>query len=146
MRSPQRCVKYVNALVMFAYQHGHPEMGYDPVHEVAAEITRLRGWVNDLQSGMYVNCVYCGHRYGPKETTPVTMADALKAHVETCPHHPMAQRRGVEKAAERVREQWTSKHIVRTPLELAVVELIMAMSPPATEPPDAALARGEGKA
>lgn len=47
-------------------------------------------WVADLQSGMYVNCVYCGHRYGPDETTPVSMADALRAHAEQCPQHPMA--------------------------------------------------------
>lgn len=45
--------------------------------EAAAE--RLKHWVDDLQSGMFVNCVYCGHRYGPGETTPVSMADALKA-------------------------------------------------------------------
>ena len=58
-----------------------------------AEIERLRRWVDDLQSGMYVNCVYCGHRYGPGDTTPVSMADALKAHVERCPRHPMAELR-----------------------------------------------------
>src|SRR3990167_837079 len=59
--------------------------------EVAEEQTReLKQWVDDLQSGMYVNCVYCGHRYGPGETTPVTMADALKAHVEQCLSHPMS--------------------------------------------------------
>lgn len=49
-----------------------------------------RAWVSDLQSGLYVNCVYCGHRYGPGETTPVTMADALKAHIEICKSHPMS--------------------------------------------------------
>ena len=49
----------------------------------------LKQWVNDLQSGMYINCVYCGHRYGPKKNTPVSMADVLKAHVEQCPRHPM---------------------------------------------------------
>lgn len=54
------------------------------------EIDRLRQWINDLQSGMYVNCVYCGHQYGPSETTPVSMADALKAHIEQCPEHPMS--------------------------------------------------------
>ena len=54
------------------------------------EMARLKAWVADLQSGMYVNCVYCGHRYGPGETTPVSMADALKAHIETCPKHPMS--------------------------------------------------------
>lgn len=55
-----------------------------------AEVERLRQWVHDLQSGMYVNCVYCGHRYGPQETTPVTMADALKEHIAQCPQHPMS--------------------------------------------------------
>lgn len=54
------------------------------------EIEKLQKWVDDLQSGMYVNCVYCGHRYGPGETTPVSMADALKEHIKQCPKHPMS--------------------------------------------------------
>lgn len=54
------------------------------------EIDRLRNWIADLQSGMYINCVYCGHRYGPGESTPATMAEALKAHIEICPDHPMS--------------------------------------------------------
>ena len=62
----------------------------DEVAALRAENERLSKWVDDLQSGMYVNCVYCGHRYGPGETTPVSMADALKAHVEQCPKHPMS--------------------------------------------------------
>lgn len=56
-----------------------------------AEIERLTRWIDDLQSGMYVNCVYCGHRYGPGETTPVSMAEALKSHIEICPEHPMSR-------------------------------------------------------
>lgn len=60
-------------------------------HALAVEERdEARRWVFDLQSGMYVNCVYCGHRYGPGETTPVSMADALKAHVEACPSQPMS--------------------------------------------------------
>ena len=55
-----------------------------------AETERLKQWVNDLQSGMYINCVYCGHRYGPKDKVPSTMADALKEHIEKCPKHPMS--------------------------------------------------------
>lgn len=51
-------------------------------------IARLKAWVADLQSGMYVNCVYCGHRYGPADGTPVALADVLKEHVEHCPEHP----------------------------------------------------------
>ena len=62
----------------------------DEIDRLRAENERLESWVSDLQSGMYVNCVYCGHRYGPGETTPVSMADALKAHVEQCPQHPMS--------------------------------------------------------
>jgi hypothetical protein len=68
------------------------------------EIERLNKWVSDLQSGMYVNCVYCGHRYGPGETTPVSMADALKAHVEQCPKHPMSTLRAAfEEACNEVK-------------------------------------------
>ena len=59
--------------------------------QMKAEVERLTAWANDLQSGMYVNCVYCGHRYGPGETTPVSMADALKEHIEHCPEHPMSK-------------------------------------------------------
>jgi hypothetical protein len=61
------------------------------VEHLQAELQRYRGWVNDLLSGMYVNCVYCGHRYGPGESTPATMADALKVHIAQCPHHPMSK-------------------------------------------------------
>jgi len=53
-------------------------------------IKRYEEWIDDLQSGMYVNCVYCGHRYGPVNNTPVSMADILKAHIEECPEHPMS--------------------------------------------------------
>lgn len=60
------------------------------LEDAAKEIKSLRKWVNNLQSGMFVNCVYCGHQYGPSETTPVSMADVLKAHVEQCPKHPMS--------------------------------------------------------
>ena len=55
-----------------------------------AEIKRLRQWVADLQSGMYVNCVYCGHRYGPDPGTPVAMADVLRDHIARCPKHPLS--------------------------------------------------------
>lgn len=59
-----------------------------PASEVE-EIVRLRQWVADLQSGLYVNCVYCGHQYGPVESTPVAQADVLKAHIVACPQHPL---------------------------------------------------------
>lgn len=56
----------------------------------SVEIERLENWVDDLQSGMFINCVYCGHRYGPSNEVPASMADVLKAHVEQCPEHPMS--------------------------------------------------------
>jgi cell division protein FtsB len=61
------------------------------MHRLESENQRLQRWVHDLQSGMYINCVYCGHRYGPKESTSVTMADILKQHIEICPLHPMSE-------------------------------------------------------
>lgn len=60
---------------------------------VEAERDKLQQWVHDLQAGMYINCVYCGHRYGPDDEVPATMAQALKEHVEQCPKHPMSSLR-----------------------------------------------------
>ena len=81
--------------------------------EKDAEITslkeeneRLVKWVDDLQSGMYINCVYCGHRYGPKDKVPCTMANALKQHIEQCPKHPMsALKKSLAAAEKRVNTQ-----------------------------------------
>ncbi len=65
-----------------------------------AEIQRMVEWVNDLQAGMYINCVYCGHRYGPDDEVDASMQDALKEHVEQCPKHPMsAMRAALQKIA-----------------------------------------------
>lgn len=80
-----------------------------------AENAQMKSWVADLQSGMYVNCVYCGHRYGPNETTPVSMADALKAHVENCPKHPMSKLKAENAALRPVWEAvkaWVKKRRV----------------------------------
>ena len=42
------------------------------ITEQRQENKRLEQWVNDLQSGMYINCVYCGHRYGPNPSLDQT--------------------------------------------------------------------------
>lgn len=65
----------------------------DARDDLRKERDTLKQWVNDLQSGMFINCVYCGHRYGPKEATPTTMADILKEHISKCPKHPLAKLR-----------------------------------------------------
>lgn len=54
------------------------------------EVERLTACVGDLQSGMYINCVYCGHHYGPVDKVAPAMADVLKQHIERCPKHPMS--------------------------------------------------------
>ncbi|MGV3518197.1 hypothetical protein [Luteitalea sp.] len=64
--------------------------------EAHAEIARLRAWVADLQSGLVLNCVYCGHAYGPVSTP--TPRELLDAHVRTCPKHPLA---GLRRAVRR---------------------------------------------
>lgn len=81
----------------------------DSAGSMEAEIDRLKTWIDDLQSGMYINCVYCGHRYGPQDNVPASMADVLKEHVEQCPKHPMSKLkaeverlRAIEKAANTV--------------------------------------------
>jgi hypothetical protein len=58
-----------------------------------AELERYKRWVDDLQSGIYVNCVYCGYRYGRDGAVPASMADVLKEHVQQCPEHPMSKLR-----------------------------------------------------
>jgi DNA-directed RNA polymerase subunit RPC12/RpoP len=72
------------------------------IEKLRAEVARLHQWVEDCQAGMYINCVYCGHRYGPNTEVPASMADVLKKHVEQCPDHPMsALRKEVEGLRER---------------------------------------------
>lgn len=83
------------------------------------EIMTLNRWIRDLQSKFFVNCVYCGHRYGPAVCercdgsgieeyrsdhttdkvcikcngsgagTPVALADVLREHIMECPKHPV---------------------------------------------------------
>ncbi len=77
----------------------------DSLDAMERERDQLKQWVADLHSGMYINCVYCGHRYGPADKTPASKADMLKAHIEVCPEHPMSrlktERDALKAAAER---------------------------------------------
>lgn len=63
----------------------------EQIRDREQRIEQLERWIADLQSGMWINCVYCGLRYGPKESTPVTQAELLKAHIAVCPDHPAAE-------------------------------------------------------
>jgi len=98
-----------------------------PADEIE-ELVRLRQWVADLQSGMYVNCVYCGHRYGPVESTPVVQANVLKAHIAQCPEHPLGVLvAGIEKLVTDTRKQLDGGLLV-TPgdMLLALAQLQLA--------------------
>lgn len=57
-----------------------------------ADNARMKAWLADLQSGMFINCVYCGHRYGPKDQMPATLVAAdpakIKAIQEKINHLP----------------------------------------------------------
>lgn len=79
----------------------------DALIAACTEIEQLRNWVNDLQSGMFINCVYCGHRYGPSATTPSTAAEILKMHIERCPKHPMSQ---LKSEIEQLRKDWEERN------------------------------------
>ena len=80
-------------------------------NELITENKRLETWVNDLQSGMYINCVYCGHRYGPKDKVACSMRDVLKQHIEKCPVHPLSAAK--EQIAALTTELGTVKEILR---------------------------------
>jgi hypothetical protein len=66
-------------------------VGLNALPRLLTIIERQARWISDLQAGTFINCVYCGHRYGPSATTPVAMADVLKAHIAECPEHPMSK-------------------------------------------------------
>jgi len=77
------------------------------IRRLKDELQVMTDWVKDLQSGQYVNCVYCGHRYGPNDgKTPVAMADVLKEHIEVCPKHPMSALKKKLEEAEKYTKYW----------------------------------------
>lgn len=57
--------------------------------DLKKRVEELEQWVGDLQSGKYINCVYCGHRYPPG--TPGVMSKILYEHIKKCPKHPLAK-------------------------------------------------------
>ena len=80
------------------------------------KIARLKRWIADLQNGGWVNCVYCGKRYGPSDSTPVALSEVLKRHVEECPEHPMSKLKSeiatLSKLVEQACDRWESCLVV----------------------------------
>lgn len=64
-------------------------MSHEGAQAIVAEIDWLKQWVADCQSGMYINCVYCGHRYPPG--TPDVRDKVLYEHIKQCSKHPLAK-------------------------------------------------------
>lgn len=56
---------------------------------VARKYKILEQWIADLQSGLHINCVYCGHRYPPG--TPDVRDNVLYEHIKICPKHPLSK-------------------------------------------------------
>ena len=90
---------------------------------------RLSDWVNDLQAGMYINCVYCGHRYGPDNKVPATMADVLKEHIEQCPEHPLSKVKAELADAELQIEGISATHEENRAQLNKAIEAILEASP-----------------
>ncbi len=61
----------------------------ETIVKLSEDNQRLRKWTDDLQSGMYINCAYCGHRYEKQNSIFPTMQEILTNHIENCRYHPM---------------------------------------------------------
>lgn len=90
---------------------------------LASTVEDTQAWVRDLQSGMYVNCVYCGHQYGPSETT--VASQALTAHVEQCPKHPMS---AIKIERDRLREAMQRVQIIAHDYRLYDLESVATVA------------------
>lgn len=82
------------------------EKPLDTLGRMSKDILQFEKWVADLQSGMYINCVYCGHRYGPAENTPVAMSTLLTKHIEGCSKHPLSQARATIANYQKIVNYW----------------------------------------
>lgn len=56
------------------------------IHEHAQEVSKLRQWVRELQSGLYLNCVFCGENFTGQENF-----NRLTNHIRECPEHPLSR-------------------------------------------------------
>ena len=83
------------------YAHYTPDLGselewaFNKINFQEKEIKRLMKWIADLLSNRYVNCVYCGHRYGKTEDTLSSMSEVLYEHIKECEYHPLAEAREI---------------------------------------------------
>jgi hypothetical protein len=84
----ERCRQFIESTRDPRIQYCSPQR---EIERLENENIRLLQWVRDLQNGMTVNCVYCGHSFGPKDSTPPSLSDVLKDHMLICKHHPLSE-------------------------------------------------------
>lgn len=63
------------------------------LNEANQTVAAQRRWIEDLQSGQWVNCVFCGHRYIPREASPTDPTALLRSHIASCAKHPLHETR-----------------------------------------------------
>ena len=84
----------------------------------------LEQWVDDLQSGMYINCVYCGHRYGPNSVGKTTMRKALEKHISKCPKHPLSAAKAEITVLKELVESWKREYRLINAAQIAAEERV----------------------
>jgi hypothetical protein len=94
------------------------------VTELEQELERKRKWIEDLQNKGFVNCVYCGCRFGPAETTAPVLSDVLKRHMEECSKHPMSDLKKRLDCSEKGVQELASRNVA---LDCANRKLALAL-------------------
>jgi len=97
------------------------------VRDLQDEIKRLTEWIGDLQSGLYVNCIYCGHRYPPG--TPDVRDQALYNHIKDCLYHPLSKALDQIVELKKTRAALAELMIVADKLHRTAEELPLGMYP-----------------
>jgi len=90
---------------------------------------QLEQWIDDLQSGMYINCVYCGHRYGPNSGPStkkfnITMRKALEEHISSCPKHPLSAAKDEITVLKESVESWKREYRLINAAQIAAEERV----------------------
>ena len=90
---------------------------------------QLEQWIDDLQSGMYINCVYCGHRYGPNSGPStkkfnITMRKALEEHISSCPKHPLSAAKAEITVLKESVESWKREYRLINAAQIAAEERV----------------------
>jgi DNA-directed RNA polymerase subunit RPC12/RpoP len=101
---------------MVPVQPPSPEAQLDSATQ---EILKLKQWISDLQSNMYVNCVYCGYRAGEQGKVP---AQALMDHIAQCPKHPLTAMKKRAESTEPDALRWRTLRCLSHHIVLKIIQ------------------------